>query len=150
METAIFHHHWLAQMQTIILPAKIINHVHQRCKIVCSFIPSSVGGCRGPGSHRLASEAINRHYWNYLLIEHVLYHSFSSISPSFTYTLHCVALPLVTLKKKSRPLPQSGFVRRDLDTRLNTYPGPSHIAALWEGPEYEAKLHSLWIYKASR
>ena len=92
METALFHHHWLAQMQTIILPTKIINNVHQRCKIICSFIPSSVGSCRGPGSHQLASEAINRHCWNYLFIEHVLYHYFSSISPSFTYALHCVGI----------------------------------------------------------
>ena len=35
---------------------------------------------------------INRHCWNYLLIEHALYHYFSSISPSFTYTLHCVGI----------------------------------------------------------
>ena len=75
-------------------------------------------------------------------MEHVLYHYFSSISPTFTYTLHCVGIGFGYFEKKSRPLPQSGFVRRDLGTRLNTYPGPSHIAALWEGPEYEAKLHS--------
>ena len=35
-----------------------------------------------------------------------------------------------------------GFVRRGLGTRLNiiitSYPGPSPIAAWWEGPEYES------------
>ena len=62
MEAALYHH-WLVQMQTIILLAKIINKlVHRRCEIVCSF---SVGGCGGPGSHRLASEATNRHCWYY-------------------------------------------------------------------------------------
>ena len=111
METALFHHHWLAQMQAIILPAKIINNVHQRCEIVCSFIPSSVGGCCGPGSHRLASEAINRHCWNYLLlqsIENVLYHYFSGISPSFIVYIYCIVLALsfdVSKKKKTYGIP---------------------------------------------
>ena len=83
---------WLRCRLSFCLYTKIINNVHQRCKIICSFIPSSVGSCCVPGSHQLASEAINRHCWNYLFIEHVLYHYFSSISPSFTYTLHCVGI----------------------------------------------------------
>ena len=67
---------------------------HQSCasEVQDHLLIHSVGSCRGPGSHRLVSEAINRHCWNYLLIELVLYHYFSSISPSFTYTWHCVGI----------------------------------------------------------